>query len=387
MNRVVGFLAVLLALALAVVHWLLPGWIEGSMNLVRAHPAYEIRGDAQALHDSLFIADLHSDSLLWKRDLLEESDIGHVDLPRLERGNVALQVFSATTKSPSGQNYEENTADSDNITLLAIAQLWPTRTWSSIYERALYQLEKLHDFADRSDGRLVVITSAPQFQDFLDRRDRGERLTAGIYLTEGAHPLEGELENLDTLFDAGLRITGLTHFFDNRLGGSLHGVSAEGLTPFGEAVVRRANELGMIIDIAHASPQMVSDVLDVSDAPVILSHGGVKGLCDMSRNLDDGLMLRVAAAGGLIGIGYWDGAVCDITPAGVVRSIRYAMDLLGVDHVALGSDYDGTTEVLFDTSELAILTQTMLDEGFTEAEIRAVMGGNVRRFFLEHLPR
>ena len=107
----------------------------------------------------------------------------------------------------------------------------------------------------------------------------------------------------------------------------------------------------------------------------------------MSRNLDDGLMLRVAAAGGLIGIGYWDGAVCDITPAGVVGSIRYAMDLLGVDHVALGSDYDGTTEVLFDTSELAILTQTMLDEGFTEAEIRAVMGGNVRRFFLEHLPR
>jgi membrane dipeptidase len=161
MNRVVGFLAILLALALAVVHWLLPGWIEGSMNLVRAHSAYEIRGDAQALHDSLFIADLHSDSLLWKRDLLEESDFGHVDLPRLERGNVALQVFSATTKSPSGQNYEENTADSDNITLLAVAQLWPTRTWSSIYERALYQLEKLHDFADRSDGRLVVITSAP----------------------------------------------------------------------------------------------------------------------------------------------------------------------------------------------------------------------------------
>ena len=132
---------------------------------------------------------------------------------------------------------------------------------------------------------------------------------------------------------------------------------------------------------------MVNDVLDISDAPVILSHGGVKGLCDMSRNLEDTLMQRIAASGGLVGIGYWDGAVCDITPAGVVRSIRYAIDLLGIEHVALGSDYDGTTEVLFDTSELAILTQTMLDEGFTEAEIRAVMGENARRFFLEHLPR
>ncbi len=386
MNRVIGLLAVLLALILAIVHWVLPGLIEGSMNLVRPHPAYGIRADAQALHDSLFIADLHTDSLLWKRDLLDESDIGHVDVPRLQRGNVALQVFSATTKSPSGQNYEENTADSDNITLLAVAQLWPTRTWTSIYERALYQLEKLQAFAADSNGTLMVITSAPQFRDFVDRRNQGEPVIAAIYLAEGAHPLEGNLDNLDRLFDAGLRITGLTHFFDNRLGGSLHGVSGAGLTPFGEAVVRRANELGIIIDVAHASPQMVTDVLDLTRAPVILSHGGVRGLCDMSRNLDDALMQRIAGAGGLIGIGYWDGAVCDITPAGVVRSIRYAIDLLGIDHVALGSDYDGTTEVLFDTSELAILTQTMLDEDFTEAEIRAVMGENARRFFLEHLP-
>lgn len=211
-------------------------------------------------------------------------------------------------------------------------------------------------------------------------------MIAGIYLIEGAHPLEGELDNLNRLFDSGLRITGLTHFFDNRLGGSLHGQSGAGLTTFGEDVIRRANELGIIIDVAHASPQMVSDVLDLSSSPVILSHGGMKGLCDMGRNLDDALMQRIAAEGGLVGIGFWDGAVCDITPLGVVRSIRYAIDLLGVEHVALGSDYDGTTEVLFDASELAILTQTMLDEGFTEAEIRKVMGENAKRFFLANLP-
>jgi microsomal dipeptidase-like Zn-dependent dipeptidase len=109
-------------------------------------------------------------------------------------------------------------------------------------------------------------------------------------------------------------------------------------------------------------------------------------MCDKGRNLDDALMKRIAAARGIVGIGYWDGAVCDFTPLGVVKSIRYAIDLLGVDHVALGSDYDGTTEVLFDTSELAILTQTMLDEGFSESEIRQVMGLNVMQFLLRNLP-
>lgn len=386
LKKIIAAVGLVLALALAVLHWIVPARIEGSMNLVREHAPYVIRAEVQAFHDSLFIADLHTDSLLWKRNLLDESGIGHVDLPRLQRGNVALQVFSATTKSPPGQNYDANTADSDNVTLLAMAQLWPPRTWFSIYQRARYQLARLREFAAASDGALSIITTAGQMREFVAARLRGTKAVAGIYLIEGAHPLEGDLDNLNRLFDEGLRIAGLTHFFDNRLGGSLHGMGGAGLTPFGEAVVRRANGLGLIIDVAHASPQMVRDVLDLSSAPVILSHGGVSGLCDVGRNLDDALMRRIAADGGLVGIGYWDGAVCDITPDGVVNSIRYAIDLLGVEHVALGSDYDGTTEVLFDTSELAILTQTMFDHGFTEDEISMVMGGNAMRFFLEHLP-
>jgi microsomal dipeptidase-like Zn-dependent dipeptidase len=379
-------LAVVLLVALGVLHWIVPGILEGGMNLVKEHEPYEIRPEVQALHDKLFIADLHTDSLLWKRDLLKRSNLGHIDVPRLQEGNVALQVFSATTKSPSGQNYEKNTADSDNITLLAQAQFWPLKTWDSIFERARYQLEKLKQFAAKSNGELIVIRSRSDMQSFVDRRDAGEKVIAGIYLIEGAHPLEGDLKKLDALFDEGLRISGLTHFFDNRLGGSLHGVSGDGLTPFGKSVIQRANELGIIVDVAHASPQMVSDVLDISTTPVLLSHGGVKGMCDQARNLDDDLMKRIGAKGGIVGIGYWDGAVCDFTPLGVVKSIRYAIDLMGIDQVALGSDYDGTTEVLFDTSELAILTQTMIDEGFTESEVRKVMGDNVKRFMLATLP-
>lgn len=375
---------VLVVVALAIMQWVLPARIESGMNVNLPHEPYAVSDAARELHETLFVADLHSDSLLWKRNLLKRSEIGHMDLPRLREGNVALQVFSATTKSPAGQNYESNTAESDNITWLAIASFWPIRTWNSVYERAVYQLGKLQDIA--RSGELAVIGGQRDLEDFIVRRERGENVVAGIYLIEGAHPLEGDLDKLDALFGQGLRIIGLTHFFDNELGGSLHGTSSDGLSEFGRSVVHRANELDMIIDIAHASPAMVRDVLAISDAPVILSHGGVKGICDSARNLDDVLMQEIVANGGLVGIGYWDAAICDVTPRGVVAAIRYALNLLGVRHVALGSDYDGATAVTFDASELAVLTHEMLQAGFTETEIRLVMGENIKRFLLENLP-
>ena len=378
--------ALLLFLVVVVFFWLAPTKFERAQNLVASHAPYKISPAALELHQDLFVADLHTDSLLWKRDLLQRSDVGHVDLPRLQSGNVALQVFSAVTKSPSGLNNVENTADSDDITLLAIVQLWPPATWSSIYERARYQLEKLKDFSEASNGALRLILSKSDLRSLINARANGENTVGALYLIEGAHPLEGKIENLDRLFEQGLRLVAFTHFFDNELGGSLHGVSKGGLTDFGRQVVRRADELKLIIDIAHSSPNSVREILALTDRPVILSHGGVKGTCDTPRNLDDELMRAVAARGGLLGIGYWASAICDVSPTGIVHAIRYAIDLVGVDHVALGSDFDGTVTTPFDTSELAILTQTMLNQQFTEEEIRKVMGANAQRFFLESLP-
>ena len=107
MKRVMKVLGLIVLAGLAYVHWILPGQVEASMNVVLPHDRYVISDQAKRLHDSLFIADLHSDSLLWKRDLTKKSDVGHMDLPRLRQGNVALQVFSATTKSPKEQNRSE----------------------------------------------------------------------------------------------------------------------------------------------------------------------------------------------------------------------------------------------------------------------------------------
>jgi len=364
-----------------------PPALDESMNVVRPHEPYAISAKAQALHDELFIVDLHSDSLLWDRDLLQEADYGQVDLPRLQRGNVAIQVFSATTKSPTGQNYESNEAGTDTITALAMVQGWPYAAWSSLFARAEFQLRKLLELTKDSAGDLLFIRSQADLQQLIAARDAGADTVGAMYLIEGAHPLEGEIDNLDRLHEQGLHFVGLTHFFDNRIGGSLHGVSGEGLTPFGREVIQRADALGMNIDIAHASPQMVRDVLGLTKRPVILSHGGFKGHCDTPRNLDDELMQAVAAQGGIIGVGFWDAAVCDDSPLGVVRAIRYGIDLVGVDHIALGSDFDGSVSTHFDTSELAILTDEMRKAGFTEEEIRKVMGGNMVRFLLEQLPR
>ena len=365
---------------------LLPGLLERSMNVVDEHSPYSISEQAQQLHDSLFIVDLHSDSLLWDRDLGEQSSRGQVDLPRMRQGNVAIQVFSATTKSPTGQNYESNTAGTDTITPLAIVSGWPSDTWGSLFARAQYQLDKLHELVEANKAEVIFVRRKADVESLLTARQSDRNVVGAMYLIEGGHPLEADVDNLDALQAQGLQFVGLTHFFDNELGGSLHGISGAGLTDFGRSVVQRADQLHMTIDIAHASPQMVRDVLALTSRPVILSHGGFKGHCNSARNLDDDLMVPVAAAGGIIGVGYWDATACDYTPAGIAKSIRYGIELLGLEHIALGSDYDGAVTTSFDTSELAALTQAMLDQNFTEAEIRAVMGGNVLRFLREQLP-
>lgn len=159
-----------------------------------------------------------------------------------------------------------------------------------------------------------------------------------------------------------------------------------GLTAFGRDVVKKVEELHMIIDLAHASPTLMDDVLDVATRPVIVSHSGVKGTCDNVRNLSDEHLKRIAERGGLVGIGFWDSATCEASPAGAAMAIRYTADLVGVDHVALGSDFDGATTMPFDTSELPTITQALIDEQFTDDEIRKIMGGNVIGLFARHLP-
>ena len=360
---------------------ILPPRVDDRMNAVIEHDPYEISSDARALHDTLSVADLHADTLLWMRDPAKRHGRGQTDLPRLREGGVKLQVFTAVTKTPKNLNYDENDAGSDDITLLAIAQRWPIKAWSSIYERAAYQASRLDRLEQNAGDQFIFVKNQTDLARALE-----SNALAGVYGIEGAHPLEGDLANIERLYEEGLRVMGLQHFFDNALGGSLHGESGAGLTAFGEAAVDEAVARGMIIDVAHSSEQVVRDVLARSDKPVIVSHTGLKGYCDSPRNISDMLMQDIASRGGLIGVGFWDGAICTPTPEGIAGAVAYAIDLLGVEHVALGSDFDGTVTTPFDASELAALTQALIDEGVDAQSIRAVMGENAIRFFSENLP-
>jgi len=358
-----------------------PGHVERSRNAVVAHEPYPVSDAAQSLHDSLIVGDWHADSLLWKRSIEKRADRGHVDVPRLIEGGVALQVFAAVTKSPAGQNYEANSADTfDNITPLAIGQLWPRRTWGSLAERALYQAERLHKVAAKMPNRLTVITSRDELNRHLAARAAGSRAVGGLLGIEGAHALEGDIANLDRLEAAGHRIIGLQHFFDNELGGSLHGTRAMGLTEFGRAVVAEIEARGMVLDLAHSSPAVAQDVLTITDMPVIVSHTGLHGFCPVTRNFEDEIMKAVAATGGVIGMGYWGHILCrDATPEAIAAVIVKAIDTVGADHVSLGSDFDGSVKTAFDTSKLSSLTHALLEAGLSTETIGKVMGGNMVR--------
>jgi membrane dipeptidase len=355
-----------------------PGRIERGQNKVVAI-ASEVSPAAQALQATLDVADMHADSLLWKRDLLERSDRGHIDLPRLIEGHYALQVFSSVTKSPKGQNYNANGDDTDTVTSLVIIDLQPPRTWFSLLQRSLWHAEKLQSFADRSDGRLRVIRTPADVDKLLADRQAGATVVGGMLSIEGLHDLEGQIENLDVLYAAGFRMAGLAHFFDNDIAGSMHGVQKSGLTPLGRQAVQRMEALGMIVDLAHSSHATVADVLAMAKRPVVSSHGGVQATCKVNRNLTDDEIKGIARTGGVVGIGYWEGAICSTKPEAAARAIAHVRDLVGIDHVGLGSDFDGSTTTGFDASKVALVTQALMDAGFSEEDIRKVMGSNVLR--------
>ncbi|MFN8572458.1 MAG: dipeptidase [Gemmatimonadaceae bacterium] len=360
--------------------------VDRQRNLVVPDTSRLPTAAAESLHRMLRVADLHADALLWPRDLLVRQNHGHVDLPRLQQGGVALQVFSVVTKTPRGINYERNSANTDNITLLAAAERYPLRAWGSLFARAIHQSQILHAAARRSNGALRVITSQLQLDEAMAARATNPVVVAGLLATEGVHPLEGHLEYVDSMAAAGFRMFGLTHFFDNEVGGSAHGEVKGGLTPFGRSVIERLDALSMIIDVAHASPALIDDVLKLSKRPIVVSHTGVQGVCPGPRNLTDDQLQRIAAKGGMVGIGFWDGAICTPTLASAAKSIAYAVRVAGEDHVALGSDFDGSTTVPIDATGYPRLTQALLDEGLAPSQITKVMGENAIRVIRELLP-
>lgn len=364
-----------------------PAIVDRDKNATTLAKPYKISSQAQNIIGKMnFIGDLHCDALLWDRNLTKKEDYGHVDFPRMLEGNAAFQAFTIVTKSPAGQNFEKNSGDGfDMITALSIGQgQWPS-TWFSLMNRAVYQCRKLHRFAKKSDTKVIVVKNKADFQELLSDRNSGKKTLGGMLGVEGGHCLQGEISNLEKLYNEGVRMLGPAHFFDNEMGGSAHGIEKAGLTAFGKEVVRKMGHKGMIMDVAHSSSAVIDDVLKIFKGPILTSHTGVDGTFPSSRNLSDKHLRAIAQRGGLVGIAYFPGAIGKQGLTGIVEAMTYTKNLIGVEHIALGSDFDGSVTVPFDVTGIGVLVDEMLRHGYATQEIEAILGENLKRFLLASL--
>lgn len=388
--RVLRWLAlgtgVLLVVILVALFWI-GAHLESFVNRVAPVALPGVSPAARALHDASFVADLHADTLLMRDDLVARSASGHVDLPRLQEGGVGLQFFTIVTRFPLGAGIDNSPSDGlDLLTVAGCAQRNAFCT-TGVLDRTLLQIARLRDAMARSDGLLLPVRNQADLAALLERRAVDRRVVGALLGIEGAHALDDDLANFDVVYDAGVRMIGPTHFFDNAFGGSAHGVEKGGLTPLGRQLIERMQQRGVLVDLAHLAPRGIDEVLALATRPVVVSHTGVRATCDNQRNLSDAHIQAIARTGGVIGIGYWDMAMCGTEMRYVTAAMRHVISLVGDDYVALGSDYDGATTVGFDTSQLPSLTQQMMNDGFSDATITKILGGNVLRVLREVLPK
>jgi microsomal dipeptidase-like Zn-dependent dipeptidase len=364
-----------------------PQIIEMQQNRILQAPPYQASAQAGALQRTLLVVDLHADSLLWGRNLLDRGTRGTVDLPRLLEANSGIQGFTLVSSVPWGLNIERNEESSDMLRWLAVIQGWPSGAMFSAKGRALYQADRMQKFVADSGGKLVLLRTRGELDEFLKKRAAGAHQVAALLGSEGAQPLEGTLANLDALFAAGYRMMSPSHFTDTPVGGSAAGAQKGGLTPLGRDWVRAMEQRGMLIDVAHSSPATLRDVTAMATKPVIVSHTGVKGTCDNNRNLSDDELRGVAATGGVIGIGFWETATCGRDALAIAKAMRYTANLVGAEHVGLGSDFDGAVAEPFDVTGLVVITDALLQAGFSEQEVRLIMGENFARVLAQVLPQ
>jgi len=234
---------------------------------------------------------------------------------------------------------------------------------------------------------MMLIRSVKELDKFLAVRENQPEIVGFLLALEGVHALNGELTNLKKMYDLSFRILGITHFFDNEVGGSAHGKNKGGLTAYGFEVVQASQEMDIVIDLSHASKRVIDDVIEMTEKPVIVSHTGVQGICNNPRNLTDNQIKKITKTGGIIGISMFKTATCGTHIEDVARAIRYVSDLTDVECVGIGSDFDGAITTPVDVSGLSLLTEALLLQGFSKKHVIKIMGGNALRVLRVLLPK
>ncbi|HSF93651.1 MAG TPA: membrane dipeptidase [Thermohalobaculum sp.] len=369
-----------------------------------------------------FIADAHSDTLLH-RDPAEPSVRGHVDLSRLLRGGINLQVFAMAPVAPRMQAQDGEVCGSREAAnriaqLFAVNEPLRPSTWISDEARVRRMMDRF-DAAmvsrPSAPGRFIPIRDAADAARLLSARERGEAVVGALLSVEGfywASPDRDELQRqLQEMQRRGVRMIGLTQRASGPLAGSSEDCGDRGgLTEAGRFAVREIWRQGMVLDLAHASPAAIADVAEMAKGgalgAVVVSHTGLQRACDRDRNLSDADARNVARAGGVIGLGYWRYVACwspDDSPSEIRRKLvesfvalhdilddpdfraEMGPDYSPMAHIGLGSDFDGGTTMPFDTTGipwlLAGLAAAERDGRriFEDADIERIAGGNYLR--------
>ncbi|MGF7430783.1 dipeptidase [Thermoanaerobacterium thermosaccharolyticum] len=307
--------------------------------------------------------DFHCDTLYLiekdNRDITKKNDKGHIDLVRLEEGMVHLQVFATFVE------IEHMRKDAATKTLKMI--------------------DKLYQLMEKTD-KIKLILSGKDVEEAKNENKLGALLSI-----EGGEALEGDLALLRMFYKLGVRAMTLTWSLRNDLGDGILGSSDYGLTSFGKDVIKEMNRLGMIVDVSHLNQRGFWDAINLCEKPLIASHSDCKALCRHPRNLSDDQIKAIAAKGGVIGINFCPNFLRDDDNASiedVLDHIEHIVNLVGINHVGFGSDFDGIEKTplgLDDVASFPKILDGLKKRGFKDDEINSISHDNFERIIKEIL--
>lgn len=368
------------------------------------------------LHQHAVVVDTHNDvlSTATMRGLNIEADLTgrtHSDIARFKKGGVDVQVFSIFCDERFGKD--------------------------TAFKYANIEIDSLYAIVNRNQNKMMIATTPVQIEQALT-----EKKLACMMGVEGGHMIEDNLASLDSFYKRGVRYMTLTWNNSTSWATSAldettktNTLTQKGLTPFGKQVVQRMNELGMIVDVSHVGEQTFWDAISITTKPVIASHSCVHALCPVFRNLKDEQIKAIGKNGGVIHLNFYSGFL-DSTfqtrltafnnrhrremdslnalqwpnyeveeyflkkypeEAGNLRPplsllldhLDYIVRLTGVDHVGLGSDFDGISSApkeLNDVTDMPLITKALLQRGYSKREVRKILGENFLRVFRANQP-
>lgn len=358
------------------------------------------------LHFRSFVVDGHNDAIqrmLRGEDLGNLTKAGHIDIPRIREGGVDAAFFAVWVP--------------------------PFNKKKSYYNQAIEQIKSFQKFVEKNKNEIILLKKIEDIEYFKEQNK-----IISILSMEGAHPLEGKLENLDYFYELGIRSimptwNNSTNWATSAYDESQKKIKRKGLSELGKKFIKRMNDLGILIDVSHVGEKTFWDIIKITNKPVIASHSSVWKICPNKRNLKDEQIKAIAKTGGLVAINFapmfldstfekeekkirdkysrlidsiksnWVGNVLSrefyigelmkneynkILPSvgAVVDHIDYIVKLVGVDYVGLGSDFDGigvAPRDLEDIAQYPNITKELLRRGYSEDDIKKILGGNFLR--------